>query len=137
MATAHARTAGAHHIGLTVADLHAAKHFFLDALGFEQVGEVADYPAVFVSDGTVMITLWRAEDPATASAFDRRLNLGLHHFALRVPGGDEALASLADDLARRDDVEIEFRPEALGTTPLKHMMVRIPGGNLRLELIAA
>ncbi len=131
-----ARTEGAHHIGLTVADLAATRQFFLDALGFEQVGEVPEYPAVFVSDGTVMITLWRAEDPTTATPFDRRLNLGLHHLALRVPGGEGALTRLAGELEAREDVQIEFRPEALGSTPLKHMMVRIPG-NLRLELIAA
>jgi hypothetical protein len=43
-----------------------------------------DYPAIFVSDGTVMITLWQAADPATAAAFDRRANIGLHHLALKV-----------------------------------------------------
>ncbi len=62
-----ARTRGVHHVGLTVPDLAAAKAFFVDALGFEQVGEVADYPAVFLNDGSAMITLWQAEDPANAT----------------------------------------------------------------------
>ena len=52
-------TLGAHHIGLTVPDLDQTKAFFEGALGFQQVGEVPDYPAVFISDGTVMLTLWR------------------------------------------------------------------------------
>ena len=60
-------TLGAHHIGLTVPDLGPTKSFLMDALGFQQVGEVPDYPAVFVSDGTIMLTLWQAEDPETAT----------------------------------------------------------------------
>ena len=39
-------TQGAHHIGLTVPDLTATRHFFVDVLGFKQVGEVPDYPAL-------------------------------------------------------------------------------------------
>ena len=130
-----AKTQGAHHVGLTVPNLADAKAFFEQALGFTQVGEVADYPAAFVSDGSVMITLWQAEDPATATAFDRRRNIGLHHLALRV-GGPDALAALAGELGTRDDCEIEFEPEALGSSGVKHMMCRIPG-DIRLELIAA
>ena len=86
--TDKALTLGAHHIGLAVPDLHAARAFFCDALGYRTVGEVPDYPAVFVSDGTTLITLWQVEDPATARAFDRRKNIGLHHLALAV--ADEA-----------------------------------------------
>ena len=93
-----------------------------------------DYPAVFVSDGTVMITLWQAEDPASAIRFDRRRVIGLHHLALRVPDAP-ALEVLHGELARRDDVEIEFAPESLGGGPIQHMMCRIPG-NIRLEVIA-
>ena len=130
-----AATRGAHHIGLTVPDLVAARDFFIDALGFKQVGEVPDYPAAFVSDGTVMITLWQAEDPATATPFDRRRNIGLHHLALTVES-TEALHTLAAELGNRADTDIEFEPEPLGSTVLRHMMCRIPG-NIRLELVAA
>ncbi|MEL7448248.1 MAG: VOC family protein [Pseudomonadota bacterium] len=131
----NAKTAGAHHVGLTVPDLDQAREFFIDALAFEQVGEVPDYPAAFVSDGSVMITLWQAEDPNSATPFDRRRNIGLHHLALRV-GSEQALKNLADELGTRDDTSIEFEPEALGSTGIRHMMCRIPG-NIRLELIAA
>ena len=130
-----AKTAGAHHVGLTVPDIAAARQFFVEALGFEQVGEKPEYPAVFVSDGSVMITLWQAEDPATATPFDRRRNLGLHHLALRV-GSESALETLAAELAARADTVIEFEPEALGASSIRHMMCRIPG-NIRLELIVA
>jgi len=130
-----ARTQGAHHVGLTVPDLAAARAFFIDALGFSQVGDVPEYPAVFVSDGAVMITLWQADDPANAVPFDRRTNIGLHHLALRVGGATE-LARLGAELGTRDDIDIEFEPEGLGDSGIRHMMCRIPG-NIRLELIAA
>ncbi len=129
-----ARTQGAHHIGLTVPDLPEASGFFINALGFEQVGEVPDYPAAFVSDGSTMITLWQAEDPASATPFDRRRNLGLHHFALKV-GTPDALDDLATELGERDDCNVEFEPEGLGDSGVRHMMIRIPG-NIRVELIA-
>ena len=127
-------TNGLHHLGLTIPDLDAALGFFTDALGFEQIGAVPDYPAAFISDGTVMLTLWQAEDAATATAFDRRRNLGLHHFALRVAAAD-ALEVTAERLSARDDVSIEFAPEPLGDGGARHMMLAIPGG-LRMELIA-
>lgn len=128
------RTQGVHHVGLTVPELATARSFFVDGLGFKQVGEVPDYPAAFLSDGTTMITLWQAEDPNTAIAFDRRRVIGLHHLALKV-ANPEALETLHGELENRDDVEIEFAPEALGGGPSQHMMCRIPG-NIRLEVIA-
>ena len=130
-----AQAKGAHHIGLTVPDLARTRAFFLDTLGFEQVGERPEYPAVFVSDGAIMITLWQAADPRTAVAFDRRNVVGLHHLAVNV-GDADALAALHRTLEGTDGVEIEFAPEALGETPLRHMMCTIPGG-IRVEFIAA
>jgi len=134
MSQTRARTQGVHHAGLTVPDLAAARTFFEEALGFDLVGEVPDYPAVFLSDGAVMITLWQAEDPARAVPFDRRRVIGLHHLALRVAGPEE-LEALHGELAARKDVEIEFGPEPLGGGPTRHMMCAIPG-RIRLELIA-
>lgn len=134
MTTHNPRTQGIHHAGLTVPDLTATRAFFEGALGFELVGEVPDYPASFLSDGSVMITLWQAEDPASATPFDRRRNVGLHHFALKV-ADPAALTKLHSELAVRDDVAVEFAPEPLGGGPTQHMMCAIPGG-IRLELIA-
>lgn len=125
-------TEGAHHVGLTVPDLAAARSFFEGGLGFEKVGEIPDYPAEFVSDGNIMITLWAADGGHRATPFDRRKNLGLHHLALRVPAA--GLDRLHRRLAERDDVEIEFAPESLGGGPARHFMTRIPG-NLRVEFI--
>ena len=127
-------TKGAHHLGLTVPNLTAARNFFVDILGFEQIGEVPDYPAVFVSDGTTMLTLWQAVDPENATPFDRKNIIGLHHFALRVDDV-ETLQSLHQKLQNTPEVEIEFAPESLGGSATQHMMFYIPGG-IRMELIA-
>jgi len=77
-------TRGIHHVGLTVPDLDQARAFFCGTLGFDEVGGVPDYPSIFVSDGAVLLILWRAADPVTARAFDRRANIGLHHLSLSV-----------------------------------------------------
>lgn len=127
-------TQGAHHFGLTVPDLTATRNFFADTFGFEQVGEVPDYPAVFLSDGTLMLTLWQAVDPDKATPFDRKHIIGLHHFALKVDSL-ATLQSLHQTLANTPGVDIEFAPEPIGNGPTQHMMFYIPGG-IRMELIA-
>lgn len=127
-------TQGAHHIGLTVPDLPQTRAFFIDTLGFAQVGEVPDYPAVFLTDGSTMITLWQAENPATAVPFDRKNVIGLHHFALKVENAD-VLETLRHKLSTTEGVGIEFSPESLGGGATQHMMCEIPGG-IRMEFIA-
>ena len=130
-----ALTQGVHHIGLTVLDLSRTRAFFVDTLGFKQVGESPDYPAVFVSDGKIMITLWQAADPDGATPFDRKTGIGLHHLALKVEDAD-ALDALHGTLVDTEGVEIEFAPEPLRGGPVQHMMCAIPGG-IRVEFIAA
>ena len=126
-------TRGVHHIGLTVPDLEQTRKFFLETLGYDQVGDVPDYPAVFLSDGTIMITLWQATDPASAVAFDRKNVIGLHHLALTVDA--DAIDGLCDKLNDTAGVKIEFEPEPLGDLPVRHMMCSIPGG-IRVEFLA-
>ena len=127
-------TKGPHHLGLTVPDITATRNFFVDVLDFEQVGEVPNYPAIFVSDGSIMLTLWQAIDPDNATAFDRKSNIGLHHFALTVDNL-ATLQSIHQTLLNTAGVEIEFAPEPLKGLPAHHMMFYIPGG-IRMELIA-
>ena len=127
-------TQGVHHIGLTVPSLNETKEFFLNVLGFKQVGEKPAYPAVFISDGTIMITLWQATNPEMAIKFDRHNNIGLHHIALAVPDV-ERLNTLHQRLIEIESVAIEFKPEPLGDGPTQHMMCAIPGG-VRVEFIA-
>ena len=129
-----AATRGAHHIGLTVPSLNETKKFFTDVLGFNQVGEVPEYPATFLTDGTTMITLWQAQDPKTVIPFDHKNVIGLHHLALNVDGPD-ALDRLNYKLEQTPNVDMEFSPEPLGDGPTRHMMCTIPGG-IRMEFIA-
>ena len=127
-------TRGVHHIGLTVPDLNGTQNFFVETLGYDVVGEMPDYPAVFLSDGAIMITLWQAVDPANAVPFDRKNVIGLHHLALTVEN-DTVLDDLHQRLQNTKDVSIEFAPEPLGGGPTRHMMCNIPGG-IRVEFIA-
>ena len=126
-------TQGIHHLGLTVPDLAQTSGFFQEVLGFNQVGENPGYPAIFISDGHIMITLWQAKSREPVS-FNREQNVGLHHVALTVAdsGKLDALHERLQDVA---DVEIEFAPEPLGSAPFRHMMCLIPGG-IRVEFTA-
>lgn len=130
----HPETRGVHHVGLTVPDLAAARRFFVEQLGHRELGSMPDYPAVFLGDGAVMITLWQVKDPSQAVPFDRTRNIGLHHLALAVEG-PAALDALYERLRGVADVEMEFAPELLGGGPTRHMMVRVAGG-IRVEFIA-
>ena len=134
MAITNPVTRGAHHVGLTVPDLKAAQAFYVDTLGFNVLGEVPDYPAVFLSDGGTMITLWQADDPENAVAFDRKNVIGLHHLAFTVDG-DEALDQLYTRMQTTQNVKIEFAPEPLGDGPTRHFTISMPGG-IRIEFIA-
>ncbi len=130
----HPATQGVHHVGLTVPHLEETRAFFVKTLGYRLVGEVPDYPAAFLSDGQVMITLWEAEDAELARPFDRKRGIGLHHLALAVEN-EAALKALHERLARVEGVIVEFAPEPLGGGPTQHMMFAIPGG-IRVEFIA-
>ena len=88
-------TRGAHHVGLTVPNLDTTRKFFIETLGYEQVGEIPDYPAAFLSDGSIMITVWQAQDPVNAVPFDRKNVIGLHHLALTVDN-DTSIVDMYD-----------------------------------------
>lgn len=127
-------TQGIHHLGLSVTRLAKSADFFERVLQFKRVAERPDYPAIFVSDGQIMLTLWQVEDPANAATFDRRHAVGLHHFALRVKDA-KTLGNLYRRLIEEPDVAIEFAPEPLKGGPTEHMMC-VVAGSFRLELIA-
>jgi len=128
-------TQGIHHLGLSLPDIKQTAAFFIEHLHFKQVGEKPDYPAIFVSDDTVMLTLWQLNDVESSHGFDRKHNVGLHHFALNVTSIKQ-LNQLYQQFLTLDNVEIEFSPEPLAGSPFYHMMCFIPGG-VRLELIAS
>lgn len=127
-----ALTQGPHHIGLTVSNLEASAAFFVEMLGWSEVKRRPEYPAVFVSDGSIMLTLWAVKE-GEGLAFNRKTTVGLHHLALKV--ADKAsLRALYQRLVTAN-VPIEFAPEALGAGPVEHMMCYEPSG-IRIEFIA-
>jgi catechol 2,3-dioxygenase-like lactoylglutathione lyase family enzyme len=130
--TTDALTRGVHHIGLTVPDLDQARAFFCDLLGFEEVGGVPAYPSIFVSDGSILLTLWRAADPLSARAFDRRANIGLHHLSLAV-ADDAALDNAWCKVSGHPEVVIDVPPGPIRVgSATRHFLVFIPGG-IRIE----
>ncbi|AUT74613.1 VOC family protein [Paraburkholderia hospita] len=129
--TTQALTSGIDHVGLAVRDLNLTRDFFVECLHWKQVGEKPDYPAAFVSDGHVMLTLWQVTNQANLVAFDRKTNVGLHHLALRV-GSEEALNEIFARVSQWPGVKVEFAPENLGAGPKRHTMIYEPGG-IRLE----
>ena len=124
-------TCGVDHIGLSVRDLASTRAFFCDCLGWRIVGERPGYPAVFVSDGHDVVTLWQVESPGRAIPFDRRANVGLHHLALAVVD-QSSLDSLYKRVSGWPGVVVEFGPEPSGAGPKIHFIVREPSG-VRIE----
>ncbi len=124
-------THGVHHIGLAVSRLEESANFFTSLLGWKEVRRNEDYPAIYVSDGSIMVTLWAIKDKQSVQ-FDRHKNIGLHHVALSVENEDD-LIKLHQRLAD-SGTGIEFAPEQLGQGPAKHMMCREPSG-IRVEFI--
>jgi catechol 2,3-dioxygenase-like lactoylglutathione lyase family enzyme len=124
-------TSGIDHVGLTVLDLGATRDFFVQCLEWKIVGERPEYPAVFVSDGKLLVTLWQVKDESGPVSFDRRKNIGLHHLGLRVID-EAALATILERVSAWPGVTVEFAPELLGAGPKRHMMIYEPGG-IRLE----
>ena len=125
-------TQGVHHVGLTVPDLDQARAFFCGTLGFDEVGGVPAYPSIFLSDGAILLTLWRAADPMTARAFDRRANIGLHHLSLAV-ANDAALDRAWDKVRAHPHVIVDAVPGPIRAgSATRHFLVFIPGG-IRIE----
>jgi catechol 2,3-dioxygenase-like lactoylglutathione lyase family enzyme len=124
-------TSGVDHIGLSVRDLNVTRDFFVHGLGWTQVGERPNYPAAFVSDGHITLTLWQVTNPDNCVEFDRKTGVGLHHLALRV-GSEEALHELFARISAWPGVVVEFAPENQGAGPKRHTMMYEPGG-IRLE----
>jgi len=124
-------TLGIHHLGLTVTDLEEAKDFFVTLLGWKLVKEDASYPNAFVSDGNILITLWKIQTNQPI-AFDRKTNIGLHHLAIKV--ADEQELNQTYQKITESKYKIEFAPELLKGGPSKHFMVYGPS-QIRIEFI--
>mgnify|MGYP001942781215 FL=1 len=124
-------TQGLSHLGLTVSKLEQTTLFFTETLGWKLAGEKPQYPAKFVTDGKLFVTLWQVTNLDSAINFDRKNNVGLHHLALSV-ASKENLDLLYKRFQSVEDLVIEFAPELNGQGPTIHMMIREPSGN-RIE----
>lgn len=124
-------TKGSHHIGLTVSKLKESAEFFTSLLGWKEVLKNDDYPAIFVSDGNIMVTLWAIKEEPL-NEFNKNRNIGLHHVAFLVE--NEADLDSVHTTLKNNGITIEFSPEPLGQGPAKHMMCYDPSG-IRVELI--
>lgn len=120
-------TTGVDHIGLTVTNLSASLAFFTNCLGWRLFGEKPDYPAAFVTDGHLKVTLWQVRDQSHCQGFDRHQNVGLHHLALKVRTLED-LHLLYDKTREWPNVSTEFGPEPSGAGPKIHFMIYEPGG---------
>jgi len=127
--TTMAVTAGVQHIGLAVSKLEESAAFFTNILGWEEVKRREDYPAIFVRDDALTITLWKTQtdEPIT---FNRKTNVGLHHLALRVENKVDLFRLV--DLLKANQIEIEFEPTLIREGPSMHMMCYEPSG-IRIE----
>lgn len=124
-------TKGVHHIGLTVSKLEVSASFFTSLLDWKEVRRNSEYPAIFVSDGSIMLTLWENKQQPIIK-FNKNQNIGLHHLALSVENEDD-LIKVHEKLVDKG-IKIEFSPELLGQGPVKHMMCYEPSG-IRVEFI--
>ncbi|MCW8883276.1 MAG: VOC family protein [Sedimenticola sp.] len=124
-------TSGTHHIGLTVSKLEESAEFFTSLLGWKEVRRNEEYPAIFVSDGKIMVTLWAIKEQPVCE-FNKNRNVGLHHVAFQVASEGD-LASIYKTLSN-NDVKIEFAPELVGQGPAKHMICYEPSG-IRVEFL--
>lgn len=124
-------TQGLSHLGLTVSKLEQTTLFFTETLGWKLAGEKPQYPAKFVTDGKMFVTLWQVTNLDSVISFDRKNNVGLHHLALSV-ASKENLDLLYERFKTVKDLEIEFAPELNGQGPTIHMMIKEPSGN-RIE----
>lgn len=125
-------TLGIHHLGLTVNSLSEAVDFFTQILNWKLVKEDPSYPSAFVSDGTVMITLWKVQNDQVID-FDRKTNIGLHHFALKVDSFEELEKNYNTIL--NTSYKPEFSPQLVREgSAAKHFIISGPSG-IRIEFI--
>lgn len=122
-------TRGLHHVGLNVSRLEESARFFTEILGWREAGRVPDYPAIFVSDGHVLVTLWQAQGESVRG-FDKQAQVGLHHVAFAV--ADEAALESVHARLREAGVAVEFPPEPVGDGPAKNLFCFEPSG-IRVE----
>lgn len=126
-------TCGIHHIGLSVSRLEETAGFFTGCLGWSEMRKDPDYPAIFVTDGKNMVSLWGMVQAEDIHGFNRKKNTGLHHVALEVDSMAR-LQMICRIMEKAPGVTIEFPPELVRGGPAMHMMCYEPSG-VRVEFV--
>lgn len=103
---------------------------FFEAIGFKKIGGVESYPSVFLTDGSIMLTVWKTKVDSPVP-FNRHENVGLHHLAVSSPSM-EALNKAFEIVSAIDGVVIEFPPQQIPGMPMTHFMCYEPCG-VRVE----
>lgn len=116
-----------------MADLDSTTSFFVEALGWSEIGRDDSYPRSAVTDGKLRLTLWQADRSLEVQDFNRSKNVGLHHLAIEVISKEDLDAAFLK-VSNYPGVKVEFEPELLGDGPRMHMMCTEPGG-IRIEII--
>jgi len=88
-------TAGVHHVALTVSDVKRSQQFYTELLGFNHLTDFG--PRVLLHNGSVLLGMGTAPDPAQAQANDRfnENRIGLDHLSLSVASMADIEAALA------------------------------------------
>lgn len=88
-------TAGVHHIALTVSDVRRSRQFYTELLGFTHLTDFG--PRALLHNGSVLLGIGPAPDPAQAPANDRfnENRIGLDHISLNVASMADMEAALA------------------------------------------
>ena len=117
---------GLSHVGLSVRDREAARHFWVDVLGFELIDEEAHYCFVFDRGAGLAITM-TDHDQTVSGAFDEH-HPGLDHLAYAVPD----VESLLSWQQRLDGLGVAHSP-IIETDAGHHLNLRAPD-NVPIEL---
>ena len=128
---AEPNTKGISHIGLAVTSIEKSYDNFWSKIGFKEVANDPNYPAKFLSDGTVILSLWQIDEKVNAVKFNRKENVGLHHVALKV-ASKEKLYEMYNIIKDLSDVTIEFEPQEIKGVGWWHCMCYEPNG-IRVE----
>jgi glyoxylase I family protein len=88
-------THAVHHVSLTVADIARTRQFYTDVLGFQVAMDLTT--AVLLSNGSTIVGIHLAPDPARAAGDDRfdENRIGLDHLAFTVDSRDELERAIA------------------------------------------
>ncbi len=114
---------GYSHVAISVTDIEAARHFYCDVLGFEELPRPDfGFPGLWLRIGTLQLHLGQVDEMKPAAGFP--------HFALYIPTED---FHVTVDALRKAGVQFLGEPSSrvdFGTTTVWAVFVTDPSGNV-------